>query len=61
MESFLISSLNLNLVSSLFLSALFAIINILWIYLFFISIKSYLHTPKLTPKRPYPYPMSQTL
>jgi chlorobactene glucosyltransferase len=59
MESFLLSSLNLNLVSSLFLSALFAIINILWIYLFFISIKSYLHTPKLTPKRLYSYPTSQ--
>jgi chlorobactene glucosyltransferase len=48
-ESFL-GSLNLNIVSSLFLLTLLAIINISWIFLFFISIRSHLHTPKVTPR-----------
>jgi len=41
-------------VPSLFLLALFTIINVAWISLFFISIRSYLHTPKITSERPCP-------
>jgi chlorobactene glucosyltransferase len=41
-------------VPSLFLLALFAAINVAWIFLFFISIRSYLHTPKITLEHPYP-------
>src|ERR687897_257579 len=52
MESFLMS-LYTYFVSSFFLSILLAITNIAWIYLFFISIRSYLHTPSITLKKHY--------
>lgn len=54
MEFFL--SLNANLLTSLFFLTLLAIINISWIFLFFISVRSYLHTPKITPKHPCSLP-----
>jgi chlorobactene glucosyltransferase len=53
MESFLMS-LYANFVSSFFSLILLAIINISWISLFFISIKSYLHTPSITLKQHFP-------
>jgi chlorobactene glucosyltransferase len=53
MESFMMS-LYTNFVSSFFLLTLLAITNISWICLFFISIRSYLHTPSITLKRHYP-------
>jgi chlorobactene glucosyltransferase len=54
MESFLMS-LYANFASSSFFSLiLLAIINVSWISLFFISIRSYLHTPSITLKQHYP-------
>jgi chlorobactene glucosyltransferase len=47
---FFLRSLNANLLTSLFFLTLLAIINISWIFLFFISIRSHLHTPKVTPR-----------
>jgi chlorobactene glucosyltransferase len=53
---FFLRSLNANLLVSLFFLTLLVIINISWIYLFFISVRSYLRTPKITPKHPFSLP-----
>jgi hypothetical protein len=53
MEFFLIS-FNERLVPMIFLSTIFTIIDISWIYLFFISISTYLRSPKITPRGRYP-------
>jgi chlorobactene glucosyltransferase len=52
-ELFLMS-FNIKLVSLLFLSTLFAIINLSWMILFVISIRSYFQTPSMTLKKTCP-------
>jgi hypothetical protein len=47
-------SFNIKLVPLLFLSTLFAIINLSWIFLFVISIRSYFQTPLMTIKETCP-------
>ena len=47
-------SFNIKLVSLLFLSTLFAIINLSWMILFVISIRSYFQTPSMTLKKTCP-------
>jgi chlorobactene glucosyltransferase len=60
-DLFLIS-FDIKLVSLLFLSTLFAIINLSWIFLFVISIRSYLQTPLMTIKETCPtYQVSRRL
>jgi chlorobactene glucosyltransferase len=53
-SDFFLISFNTQLVSLLFLSTLFAIINLSWILLFVISIRSYLQTPLMTLKKTCP-------
>ena len=43
-----LTSFDIKIVSFLFLSTVFAIINLSWIFLFVKSIRSYLHTPLIT-------------
>jgi chlorobactene glucosyltransferase len=47
---FYLTSFDIKIVSFLFLSTVFAIINLSWIFLFVTSIRSYLHTPLITVK-----------
>jgi chlorobactene glucosyltransferase len=55
-------SFNIKLVSLLFLSTLFAIINLSWMILFVISIRSYFQTPLMTLKKTCPtYQVSRHL
>ncbi len=55
-------SFNIKLVSLLFLSTLFAIINLSWMILFVISIRSYFQTPLMTLKKICPtYQVSRHL
>ena len=45
-----LTSFDIKIVSFLFLSTVFAIINLSWMFLFVTSIRSYLHTPLVTVK-----------
>jgi len=45
-----LTSFDIKIVSFLFLSTVFAIINLSWMFLFVTSIRSYLHTPLITVK-----------
>jgi chlorobactene glucosyltransferase len=48
---FYLTSFDIKIVSFLFLSTVFAIINLSWMFLFVTSIRSYLRTPLITVKR----------